>query len=113
MLDSWSLCLSYDCVLCLAGLQDQARGQQAKTKAEEERWADVPAWKRSILEAKEQQKREEEEVVNAAQRKKDTDKAHFESLPKWKQDLLRKKGQSWHVPVMDKYQFPDVPGVVH
>ena len=62
-----------------------------KAQAEEDRFAGVPAWKRKMLAEREQKKREEDAVMNAAQQKLDAEKARIEGLPEWKKALIQKK----------------------
>lgn len=64
--------------------------QDARAR-EEAKWAGVPAWKRKLLEEKEQKRIEAEAPMREAQRLEEERQAHFNSLPAWKQKLLLEK----------------------
>ena len=67
--------------------------EQSKKQAEEAKWGGVPAWKRKLLEDKDQRKAKDMEPELQKQRQEAEKQAKLNAMPEWKRNLLIKKQQ--------------------
>lgn len=74
--------------------QEQIKKEKAKmeeVKEVENRWADVPEWKRKILMKKEEAKAKQRAIEDEGKRIQDAKIAKFDALPEWKKNIILKK----------------------
>jgi len=74
-----------------AQIEAEARQKLSEQLEEEERWKDIPAWKKKLILEKEQKKAEDEAPAEAERRRQEEEEARLQSLPDWKRDIILKK----------------------
>lgn len=74
-------------------LQAKVQDEESQKQADEAKWEGVPAWKRKLLEGKDQKKAKEMEPELQKQRKEAEKQAKLDAMPEWKRNLLLKKQQ--------------------
>jgi len=60
-------------------------------RAEQERWKDIPEWKRKLICEKEKKRGEELAPIEAERRRQEEEMSRLQQLPEWKRNLVMKK----------------------
>lgn len=74
-----------------AQLLDGAKQDLLAKKAEEEKWRDVPSWKRNLIMEKEKKRADIDAPTEVEKRKLEDENRRLESLPEWKRKLILNK----------------------
>ncbi|CAD5112947.1 DgyrCDS2154 [Dimorphilus gyrociliatus] len=72
-------------------LYEDAKARWETARAEEERWRDVPAWKKNLIKHQEQRKKVENAPAEVERQKHEAEMERLNKLPDWKKNLILKK----------------------
>ena len=71
-------------------IQDKESAEREMKKAEEAKWAGVPAWKRKLLEEKEKAAAEARAPEEWKAKEEEERRVHIDAMPEWKRNIVLK-----------------------
>lgn len=77
----------------LRAQEAKLNAEKSEAEAEAAKWANVPGWKRGVIEDKQRKRYEKETPAREAETRRLAKLARFNALPTWKQELLIKQGK--------------------
>lgn len=78
-----------------AQLLEEAKKEIAQKRAEEEKWRDVPAWKKNLILEKEKKSKDVESPSEQEKLRQEEEMRRLEAMPEWKRKLiLQKRGEN-------------------
>ncbi|XP_019634626.1 PREDICTED: espin-like [Branchiostoma belcheri] len=78
-------------------------------KEVEDKWANVPDWKRKLLQEKQQKQQEVRSEEDEVKRKEDERKKKLAAMPTWKRNLVKKKMEKSKEPKDQETKPPEPP----